>query len=418
MSGHRDPDPEFKAWVERAKAGSFETAMAICGFRPAKGFENAKDRSGPCPNCGGRDRFSVLMTARKFNCRKCEAKGLNAVSLAMVGDRISFLDACRELTGEDPPRADCRESAEEKAERERRRAAQDRKNAEDAARAVQEQNAYRERERAACHRIWGRGRAPTRDGLGRYYAARNILLPSTALIREADNVAFFHGEEIDDRGQKQPRVIYRGPAQLAAMLDNDGQFVGLHITHLAPDWCGKAEIFCPETGELLNAKKMRGSKKGTHIVVRQPDIPQEIVYPSGTREVRMFLGEGNETVVSVGTALKKTGKMRLLDTFWGSGDLGNLGGPNKGTISHPTAKTEKGRPVRVPSAEPDFTAPGILIPDYVTHLFLLGDGDSEPFLTRTTLERARRRYARPGLWIGTLMADDGRDFNDMVRAGV
>ena len=110
--------------------------------------------------------------------------------------------------------------------------------------------------------------------------------------------------------------------------------------------------------------------------------------------------------------------MRLLDTFWGSGDLGNLGGPNKGTISHPTAKTEKGRPVRVPSAEPDFTAPGILIPDYVTHLFLLGDGDSEPFLTRTTLERARRRYARPGLWIGTLMADDGRDFNDMVRAGV
>ena len=49
---------------------------------------------------------------------------------------------------------------------------------------------------------------------------------------------------------------------------------------------------------------------------------------------------------------------------------------------------------------------------------LLGDGDSEAVLTQTTLERARRRYARPGLTIRTAMAPDGGDFNDVLtRAG-
>lgn len=46
---------------------------------------------------------------------------------------------------------------------------------------------------------------------------------------------------------------------------------------------------------------------------------------------------------------------------------------------------------------------------------LLGDGDSEAVLTQTTLERARRRYARPGLHIGIAMAPDKSDFNDVLR---
>lgn len=411
----RERDPEFEAWVARAKAGSFERAMGLCGFRPAKGYEAKKDRAGPCPACGGRDRFSVMPAARKFNCRKCGAKGLNALSLALVGERLSFLDACRELTGEDPPRADMRETAEQQAERARKRAEMDTRIAAEDVRRAAEAADYRERERAACRRLWDMGRAPTLEKLGRYFSARGILLPASALIREADEVAFFHGEEEDERGFRRPRLIHRGPAMLAQMLDNAGDFVGLHLTYLAPDWCGKAAIADPDTGEVLNPKKMRGSKKGSHTVLRQPDDEAIHAAQAAGARIRLFIGEGNETVASVGSALKRAGRLDALDHFWGSGDLGNLGGPADGTLAHPTLKTPKGRAQRLPGPVPDFNAPGIIIPPYVTHLVLLGDGDSERVLTETVLERGRRRYAREGLTIGIAMAPDDHDFNDMVR---
>lgn len=421
----RERDPVFEEWVGRARAGSFQRAVQLCGFTPAKGLNRGKDHAGPCPDCGGRDRFSVHYGKRKFNCRGCGAKGGDALALALVGGRVAFVDACEELSGEPRPARIAAETAEERAAREERRRESDRRQAEEAQAREAEQEQYRARERAACRRIWESGRAPTTSGLGRYFEARRILLPASALIREADDVAFYHGEEIDERGFRHPRAITRGPAMLAQMLDNDGVFVGLHITHLKADWSGKAEIFDPETGEALPPKKMRGSKKGSHIVLRSPgDHP-------GARfadmPIRLFIAEGIETVASVAVALKATGRLMVADHFWAAGDLGNLGGPHAGTIAHPVLKTPKGRAQRLPGPAPDFSKPGILIPPDVTHLVLLGDGDSEHVLTETTLERGRRRYAAdrarlrdadpsiPPLAIGVAMAPEGDDFNDMLR---
>lgn len=416
----REHDPVFEAWVARARAGSFERAAQICGFQPARGKDKGNDRSaGPCPECGGRDRFSVHYGKRKFNCRGCGAKGVDALALALVGGRVSFVEACEDLSGEPRPARVGDETPEEKAAREARRREADRRRDEDARRDDLAAEAYRERERAACHRIWDAGRTPTNDCLGRYFSARRLVLPASALIREADDVAFWHGEKIDDRGRAQPRAIYRGPAMLAQMLDNAGAFVGLHITSLAPDWRGKAEIFDPDTGEALPSKKMRGSKRASHIVVREPSCAGP--------PARLFLAEGIETAASVGVALHATGRLRASDIFWAAGDLGNLGGAHLGTFAHPALKTSGGRPQRVPSSEPDFAAPGIVIPPYVGHLVLLGDGDSEPVLTRAALERGRRRHAadrarlraaNPAiapLAIGIAIADAGTDFNDMLR---
>lgn len=420
----RERDPIFEEWINRARAGSFERAVQLCGFQPAKGLNKGKDHAGPCPSCGGRDRFSVHYGKRKFNCRGCGAKGVDALALALVGDHIAFVEACEELSGEPRPARIAAETPEEKAAREARRREADIRQAEETRQRKADAEKYRARERAACHRIWDSGRAPTAACLGRYFEARRILLPASALIREADDVAFYHGEDIDERGFKHPRVIYRGPAMLAQMLDNDGAFVGLHITHLAPDWSGKAEIFDPETGEALNPKKMRGTKKASHIVVRQAGSMEE---RDRGRPHRLFMAEGIETVASVAVSLKASGRLFARDMFWSAGDLGNLGGPSAGTIAHPTLKTPKGRAPRLPGPDPDFSEPGILIPPYVTHLVLLGDGDSERFLTETTLERGRRRYAAdrarlraadpslPPLAIGVAMADDGQDFNDMLR---
>lgn len=352
---------------------------------------------GSCPICGGGQRATRFeIKGDGWVCAVCEDGG-DAIRLVRQVSGCDFASAIERLGG---PRVldqeEERKLQAQRAERERKEKAQ--------------ADAYREKERATCLKIWERGRPPTAERLGRYYAARRLLLPGSALIREAEDVAFYHGEEIDERGYKQPRQLYRGPAQLAAFLDNAGQFVGLHLTHLKPDWSGKAEIVDPDTGEVLNAKKMRGTKKGSHIVLRQaPDAM------AGDSARRLFMGEGIETVAQVGTSLKHAGRLHPLDMFWASGDLGNLGGASIGTVPHPELKTPKGRPQRVPSAEPDFEAPAIRIPDEVTHLCLLGDGDSEPFLTRMTLERARNRYARPGLHIAIAMAPAGEDFNSMTR---
>ena len=418
-------DPAFQDWVTRARAGSFERAVQLCGFAPAKGLNKGKDHAGPCPDCGGRDRFSVNYAKRKFNCRGCGVKGVDALALALVGGHIGFVEACEDLSGEPRPARVAAETPEEKSAREARRREADRRWAEEAQAREIEAEKYRARERATCHRLWETGRAPTKAGLGRYFEARCILLPASALIREADDVAYFHGDEVDERGFSHPRVIHRGPAMLAQMLDNAGAFVGLHITYLKADWTGKAEIFDPETGEVLPAKKMRGSKRASHIVVRETGRGSNVADLVSGR--RLFIAEGIETVASVAVALKACGRLAPQDMFWAAGDLGNLGGPAAGTIAHPVLKTPKGRAQRLPGPVPDFGEPGILIPPYVTHLVLLGDGDSERVLTETTLERGRRRYAAdrermreadptiPPLSIGIAMAPAGSDFNDMLR---
>ena len=357
---------------------------------------------GSCPVCGGGARATRFeIKGEGWVCAVCEDGG-DAIRLVRQVSGCDFASAIERLGG--PRVLDQEEERKLQAQREAR-----------ARKEKAEADAYRERERLACLRIWERGRAPSPQRLGRYWGARGLLLPGTALIREADDVAFFHGEEIDERGRKQPRLLYRGPAQLAAFLDNENRFVGLHLTHLKPDWSGKAEIVDPDTGEVLPAKKMRGSKKGSHIVLRQPPFAAIEAARRDGQPIRLFMGEGIETVAQVGTSLKRAGRLHPLDMFWASGDLGNLGGASLGTIAHPELKTPKGRSQRVPSAEPDLDAPAIRIPAEVTHLCLLGDGDSEPFLTRTTLERGRNRHARPGLAIAIALAPAGEDFNSMTR---
>lgn len=398
----RPHDPEFEAWVAEARAGSFETAAALCGFTPAKGQGKGADQAGPCPACGGRDRFAVNHAKRKFNCRHCGAKGADALALALVGEKLPFVDACEALTGQRRPDRIRGETPEEKSAREARNAARKAEADRDAAARAEQENQWRAREIDACARIWAAGQPPSERIALAYLKARGLELPASALIREIADFPFFHGEEEDGRGGKRPVCIWRGPAMLARMVDAGGAECGLHITWLAHDLQRKAQIFDPETGEALNPKKMRGSKKGARIVLRQPAAPR-----------RLIIGEGIETTLTPAVALRQTRRLRETDAFWAAGDLGNLGGPHAATVAHPTLRTPGGRPQRVPGPEP---AEGrcILIPEGVEELILLGDGDSDPFATRQHLERAARRHARPGLTIRQAWAPEGSDFNDVL----
>src|ERR1035437_4678314 len=89
----------------------------------------------------------------------------------------------------------------------------------------------------------------------------------------------------DVAGAASTKPVHTGPAMLAAIVGADGRFSGLHITWLdlaRPK--GKAEVPDPTTGDLLPAKKVRGSKSGGRI---------EIVPRAAPR--RLIIGEGIET---------------------------------------------------------------------------------------------------------------------------
>jgi DNA primase len=63
---------------------------------------------GPCPKCGGTDRFGINVKKRVWNCRGC-GKGGDAIALVMHAMGASFAEAVAELTGESrrptaPPR--------------------------------------------------------------------------------------------------------------------------------------------------------------------------------------------------------------------------------------------------------------------------------------------------------------------------
>ena len=57
---------------------------------------------GPCPSCGGEDRFAVNVVKQVFRCRQCNEKGGNVITLVMWLDGCAFDEAVTKLTGEEP----------------------------------------------------------------------------------------------------------------------------------------------------------------------------------------------------------------------------------------------------------------------------------------------------------------------------
>ena len=58
---------------------------------------------GPCPVCGGVDRFAIHRAKQLFHCRGCDGKGRGAISLVMFLDSAGFREAVETLTGRRAP---------------------------------------------------------------------------------------------------------------------------------------------------------------------------------------------------------------------------------------------------------------------------------------------------------------------------
>ena len=61
----------FEEWVQRARSVPIERVVER---RRIKLNGNGADRVGPCPKCGGDDRFSIDIKKGCWNCRGCKTK--------------------------------------------------------------------------------------------------------------------------------------------------------------------------------------------------------------------------------------------------------------------------------------------------------------------------------------------------------
>jgi hypothetical protein len=92
--------PAWDAWVEKARAVPLEDEIARRGINLRR---QGKELVGPCPQCGGDDRFAINTTKQVFNCRGCGGKG-DVIALVEFLDGIDFTHAVEKLTGEPTPK--------------------------------------------------------------------------------------------------------------------------------------------------------------------------------------------------------------------------------------------------------------------------------------------------------------------------
>jgi hypothetical protein len=375
--------------------------------------KKGKKYIGPCP-LHSRDR-----NAKDSTSFECDADGWRCAVCQNGGDVIKLVALFHGLD----PRADFRAavdllggvtepSPERAAELEKERALR-------AEQREKEANEYREKERRRAFGIWHAAEAWPGSPVETYLReARGLtVLPPLAprALRYAPVVAYFDGEETNETGRKAPRVVHRGPAMLAPIVDAAGVFRGVHVTWIdLAQPKGKALIRDPQTGEVLKSKKSYGSVAGNYI----PLVEAPALAPDAPADLTGYGGEGIETALSVWAGLTLAGRDLSRAWFRSTISLGNLSGRSAESVRHPTEKDAGGRrALRVPGPQPDLDAKAFPLPVGTSDVVLLGDGDSDPFRTACALHCGSKRLEARGVSARVAMAPAGEDFNDRARAG-
>ena len=392
--------PHIQALMDEALAvgiGDYAARLRL-HLRPAGGI----DRAGPCPIVGGTDGFSINTVKNVWRCRRCGVAGGDVISFAMHVHACDFKSALEQITGRhaDDLKA---ETDAQKAEREKRMAAQRARAEQDARKREAEADRYRQEARKDAYRIWRQGARVSlrdRDGLVvRYLRARGIdtehLIRNsgggTLYLREHPELPYTH------KVGGQWQTIHTGPAMLAPMIRADGKFGGVHRTWIDLDNPPKfkARIPDPERDcETLDPKKMRGSKRTAAIPLYTPADAERIVG-----------GEGIETTATVMVSC-----FEPKTAYWALLDLGHMAG---------RAFVPAGGKRLSDVPDPEDTD-AFLPPEWCRELVFLGDADQGDERARRKihdeLTRGCRRAmaARPGLVAKIAWAATGMDFNDMA----
>jgi hypothetical protein len=350
---------------------------------------------GPCPACGGTDRFAINTRKRVFNCRGAEGGDTIAMVEHITG--CAFIEAVEQITGSTRPDRSRDEKPEERAARLKRNAernlantrlAEDNRKAEEARARADEQAVHQVLERAVpiagthaeAYMIEGRG-----------------LTPSKRLTQDLKFVADLDYWGAGDNGSGKLIKLAVLPALVAIIRAFDGAIIGISQTYLDPK---DPKKWLPIGSTHNSAKKIRGDKRGGMIRL-------------GRMEETMAIAEGWENAL----AWHQLGHALNVENL-GLGaaiDLGNLSGRSLGTVHHKWLKNREGKRITIANGRPDPSSPGIIIPDGVKSLILLGDSNSEGLATTQQMVAAVRRFLDHGLEVSIHWAPWGRDWNEQLQ---
>jgi hypothetical protein len=94
-------DPTRQAWFDRARAHPVERILEKRSYKLPLGTKN--ERKGPCPRCGGDDRFGLNIIKQTFTCHSCGLKGAGGIDIVIgIGEAKTPWEAAEILEGPPP----------------------------------------------------------------------------------------------------------------------------------------------------------------------------------------------------------------------------------------------------------------------------------------------------------------------------
>ena len=187
------------------------------------------------------------------------------------------------------------------------------------------------------------------------------------------------------------------PAMVAAVQDPAGAIAAVHRTFLSADGAGKADV---ERPKRMFGPVWQGAVRLT------------------ARAAHMLIAEGIETSLSVLVSLRKTGGVERIGPdygVWAALSLGNIAG--SGDVNyfgkpHPRP-SRNGQ--RLPTAVPDMTRPGVVLPAGTKLVTVCADADNrDPEAAEALLLRAAARWQARGICVRIARPPAGMDFNDLL----
>jgi phage/plasmid primase-like uncharacterized protein len=262
-------------WIAQARAVRIEDEVAGRGI---KLNGRGPERCGPCPKCGGTDRFAINASKQIWNCRGCQ-RGGDVISLVQHLDRCTFDAAVATLSHQDP--AGCAIG---------KNVALDLPNRVLKTQGRSSCNSV-ERAREALA-IWSAAREPQGTPAWTYLFRRGIALE--ALPSRINEALRFHPD--------CPWHDERRMCLVALWTDTiSGEARAIHRRAITPD------------GENPGHWRAWGPTKGC--VIR--------LWPDDEVSEDLVLGEGVETVLAAATRIAHRGT--LLQPAWAAGDAGHIG---------------------------------------------------------------------------------------------
>ena len=227
---------------------NIQTLMGLAaGYWPdiltAAGIPNRflTGKHGPCPFCGGRDRFRFTNRSNRggYICNQCAPNGGDGIAFLMAWRGCGFKDAMKwvqdYLRLPDSVTASHRQAAEGFIP---------------AGRTDEISESERERRRDSMRKVWAKSWAINGDCLGSVYLrSRGVWQePVPCNLQTVANLGYFTGRE------KQAEY----PALLAAVTGVDGRNIAIHRTYLSRDGSSKAPVPDPKkmmmpTGPIVGA---------------------------------------------------------------------------------------------------------------------------------------------------------------------